>query len=65
VGIAQFGKEIGQGFRIKLKLPLEGAIGHAAALAQQGDHLIDNRDKVHPVSSLSAALPACAYVGLS
>jgi hypothetical protein len=33
VGIAQLGEEIGQGLRIKLKLPLEGAIGHAAPLA--------------------------------
>jgi hypothetical protein len=48
VGIAQFGKKIGQGLRIKLKLPLEGTIGHAATLAQQGDHLIYDRDKVHP-----------------
>jgi hypothetical protein len=52
VGIAQFGKEIGQGLCIKLILPLEGAIGDAAALAQQGDHLIDDHKKVHPVSSL-------------
>jgi hypothetical protein len=33
VGIAQLGEEIGQGLRIELKLPLQGAIGHAAALA--------------------------------
>jgi hypothetical protein len=52
VGIAQFGEEIGQGLRIKLKLPLQGAIGHAAPLAQQRQRLIDDRDKVHPVSSL-------------
>ena len=37
VGIAQLGEEIGQGLRIELKLPLEGAIGHAAPLAQQGN----------------------------
>ena len=29
-------------------LPLQGAIGRAAPLAQEGDHLIHHRDKVHP-----------------
>ena len=48
VGIAQLGEEIGQGLRIELKLPLQGAIGHAAPLAQQRHRLIDDRDKVHP-----------------
>jgi hypothetical protein len=62
VSIAQFGKEIGQGLCIKLKLPLKGAIGHAAALAQQGNHLIDDRDKVHPVSSLLRCRRVLAYV---
>jgi hypothetical protein len=33
-------------------LSLERTIGHAAPLAQQRDHLIYDRDKVHPVSSL-------------
>jgi hypothetical protein len=27
---------------------LQGAIGRAAPLAQEGDHLIHHRDKVHP-----------------
>ena len=40
---------------IELKLQLEGAIGQAAPLAQEGDHLIHDRDKVHRVSSLSVA----------
>jgi hypothetical protein len=52
VGIAQLGEEIGQGLRIELKLPLQGAIGHTAPLAQQCQRLIHDRDKVHPVSSL-------------
>ena len=37
---------------IQRELELQGAIGHAAPLAQQGDHLIHDRDKVHPMSSL-------------
>ena len=56
VSIAQLGEEISQGILIELKLPLEGTIGHTAALAQQGDHLIHDRDKVHPV-------PPCDCVG--
>jgi hypothetical protein len=52
VGIAQLGEEIGQGLGIELKLPLQGAIGHTAPLAQQCQRLIHDRDKVHPVSSL-------------
>ena len=50
--------EVVQRIVIELELPLEGAIGHAAPLAQQGDHLIHDRDKVHPVSSLLFAVPA-------
>ena len=30
-----------------LELPLQGAVGQATALAQEGDHLIQDRDKVH------------------
>ena len=47
---------------IELELQLEGPIGQAAPLAQKGDRLIDDRDKVHPVSSLPEALSqdACA-----
>jgi hypothetical protein len=44
---------------VELELPLEGAEGHAAPLAHQGDHLIQNRDKVNPVSSLPGARPLC------
>jgi hypothetical protein len=36
------------GESIDSKLPLEGPIGHATALAQQGQHLVYHRDKVHP-----------------
>ena len=62
MGIEEFLCEIVQGVVIQLKLSLEGPIGHAAPLAQQGDHLIHDRDKVHPVSSLPGArLPyACS-----
>ena len=47
---------------IQRELELEGAIGHAAPLAQEGDHLIHDRDEVHTVSSLPCAVPvyACA-----
>ena len=40
---------------VELKLPLEGAIGQAAPLAEQGNHLIQDRNKVHP--SLLLPLP--------
>jgi hypothetical protein len=47
---------------VQRELDLEHAISDAAPLAQQGDRLIHYRDKVHPVSSLPAALSegACA-----
>ena len=41
---------------VQLELPLEGPIGQAAPLAQQCDHLIQDRDKVHPAPSLPGAL---------
>src|SRR5215468_1823769 len=47
---------------IQLELELEGAIRQAATLAQQRDHLIHHRDKVHSVSSLSAAESPCTCV---
>src|SRR5215510_5598726 len=37
---------------IQRKLELQGAIGHTAPLAHEGDHLIHDRNKVHPVSPL-------------
>ena len=39
---------------------VQRAIGQTTSLAQQGDHLIQNCDKVHPISSLPRALPVCA-----
>ena len=45
---------------IQRELELEGAIGHAAPLAHEGDNLIHNRDKVHTVSSLPGAVPVYA-----
>jgi hypothetical protein len=47
MGIAQLAEEVAQGVRIQLELALQGAIGHPAPLAQQGNHLIHERDKVH------------------
>jgi hypothetical protein len=60
--INQLVLEVVQRGIVELKLPLEGAIGEAAPLAQQGDRLIHYRDKVHPVSSLPDVLSedACA-----
>jgi hypothetical protein len=43
-----------------LKLELEGAIRQAAPLAQEGNRLIDHRDKVHAISSLPSAGPLCS-----
>ena len=40
------------GLVLGLELPLEGAIVHAATLAQQGDHLIQDCRKIHPLSIL-------------
>ena len=64
MGIAQLGEEVGQGLHIELKLALQGAIGQAAPLTQQGQRLIDDRDKVHPVSfllSVSLRTPGRAH----
>src|SRR5215475_8707077 len=45
---------------VQRELELQGAIGDAAPLAQEGDHLIHDRDKVHLVSSLPCAVPVGA-----
>jgi hypothetical protein len=42
---------------IELELELEGAICQTAPLAQQSNRLIQDRDKVHRVSSLPGVLP--------
>ena len=66
VSIAQLAEEIRQGVRIQLELPLQGAIGHPAPLAQrEGNHLIHKRDKVHPLSPCLAYAPACTGVPAS
>jgi hypothetical protein len=65
VGIAQLAEEICQGVRIQLELPLQGAIGHPAPLPQESDHLIHERDKVHPLSPCLAYAPACTGVTAS
>jgi hypothetical protein len=54
--IEEFVCEIVQSIVVELKLPLEGEIGHAAPLAQERDHLIHDRDKVHSALSLLGAL---------
>ena len=60
LALDEFVFQVVQGGVIELELPLERAIGQAAPLAQQGDHLIHHRDKVHPVSSLPGARPPCS-----
>ena len=44
---------------IQGELDLQGPIGHASPLTQQGDRLLHDRDKVHHVSSLPGARPPC------
>jgi hypothetical protein len=58
--VDEFNLEILDRFVIELELPLERAIGHAAPLAQEGEYLIHDRDKVHRVSSRSVVVPVCA-----
>jgi hypothetical protein len=41
-------------------LPLEGAVGQAAPLVQQRDHLIQDCHKVHRVSSLPGVRLPCS-----
>jgi hypothetical protein len=65
VGIAQLAEEIRQGVRIQLELPLQGAIGYTAPLAQEGDHLIHERDKVHPLSPCLARVHKALGAGIS
>ena len=48
LALDEFVLHILEGRVIELELPLEGPIGQAAPLAQQGNHLIHHRDKVHP-----------------
>jgi hypothetical protein len=56
LALDEFVLHILQGRVIELELPFEGAVGHPAPLAQQGDDLIHHRDKIHPVSSLPGTL---------
>jgi hypothetical protein len=52
-----------QGFQVRLiqlKLQFEGVISQAAPLAQQRDHLIHDRDKIHRVSFRSVVVSGCA-----
>jgi hypothetical protein len=59
LALDEFVLHILQGRVIELELSLEGAIGDAAPLAQQGDHVIHHRDKVHRVSSFLCTGPVC------
>jgi hypothetical protein len=60
LALDEFVLHILQGRLVELELPLEGAVGHPAPLAQQRDHLIHDRDKIHRVSSRSVVMPVCA-----
>src|SRR5215510_10557350 len=77
--VEEFVLQGGQLLVIQRELELQSTIGHTAPLAQEGDHLIHDRDKVHLVSplrlrrqrapSLTGALPClllcpCAYARL-
>src|SRR6266511_2492287 len=57
VRIAKFSPEVCEQLIIQGKLPLQRAIGHPPTAAQQGDHLIEHRIKVHhrPSTRASAA----------
>ena len=44
---------------VELKLELE-VIGQFAPLAQEGNDLIHDRDKVHPAPSFPCVVPLCA-----
>src|SRR5262249_35601315 len=50
LALDQFNLQILQRRIIELKLPLERTIGHPPPLAQEDDHLVQDRDKVHLVS---------------
>jgi hypothetical protein len=56
VRIEEFVLEGLQGVVVQAELHFEGPVGHPSPLAQQGDHLIHDRDKVHPGPSLPGAL---------
>ena len=58
VGVEEGVLEIVEGIIVQVKLPLEGAIGHAAALAQQDDRL--STTATSPSWPLSTV--HCAYV---
>ena len=52
MAVNEFLLQVLQCHLVQLELPLQRTIGHTTPLAQQGDHLIQNCDKVHPISSL-------------
>jgi hypothetical protein len=62
LALDQFHLHIVQRLVIELELALEQTVRHATALAQKDNDLIHDRDKVHPVSSLSGAEPPCTCV---
>jgi hypothetical protein len=61
LGIEEFVLEGLQGIVVQAELHFERPIGHTTPLAQEGDHLIHHRDKVHPVPSLPGARPPCSW----
>jgi hypothetical protein len=52
LALDEFVLHIFEGRVVELELPLEGAVSQAPSLAQERDHLIQDRDKVHRTSSL-------------
>jgi hypothetical protein len=48
LGVDEFGFEILEVGVIEAKLPLQSPIRHALTLAQEGNHLIEDRVKAHP-----------------
>ena len=63
LALDEFVLHVLQGCLVELELPLQGAVGHAAPLAQEGNRLIHHRDKVHPLSSLPGVQPPMSLRG--
>ena len=55
--IAQFSPEVCEQLIIHGKLPLQRAIGHPPAAAQQSDHLIEHRIELHHGSNPEPFVP--------
>ena len=62
LAVNEFVLEVVERRVIELELALEGAVGQATPLAQEGHRLIHHRDKVHLATSLLGAEPPCTCV---